>query len=280
MALALAIVTMTALPAAAGTEGDVITNVLVHKIGEAEIKRYDIRSGDEILVHQKDVIEFPYASGNQILFLIDGDHLVIQFPGGLGFLTLLNFQKYLTDPDTAAHIEWGLGGKTVASVEDVFSQLSPAAGGTEGLAGIVPEAGEVTAGGSRDAANTFGDPQFGTPFPPNIFDPGPQARTAPPLPEEDEPIILIDDLPAPTAKSGSDDRGSGDGGSDAGGNGDGGGKGGGGGGGGGGDEGGPGPGVGHESGKSNSGRGNGPEPDAGHDDHDPGNSEGRNRGRD
>jgi hypothetical protein len=50
--------------------------------------------------------------------------------------------------------------------------------------------------------------------------------------------------------------------------------------GGGGGGGGPDPGVGHESGKSNSGSGNGPEPDAGHDDHDPGNSEGRNNGRD
>ncbi len=191
MALALAIVTITALPAA-GAEGDVITNVLIHKLGETEIKRYDIRSGDEILVHKNEVIEFPYAGGDQILFLIDGDHLVIQFPGELGFLTLLNFQKYLTDPDTAAHIEWGLGGKTVVSVEDVFSQLSPAAGGTEGMAGIVPEAGEVTAGSSRDAANTFGDPQFGTPFDLNVFDPGPQARSAPGLPA-DEPFIPPDE---------------------------------------------------------------------------------------
>ena len=104
----------------------------------------------EILVHQKDVIEFPYASGDQMLFLIDGDHLVIQFPGELGFLTLLNFQKYLTDPDTAAHIEWGLGGKTIASVEDVLSQLAPAAGLTE----LTPEAGELTAGERSSATDT------------------------------------------------------------------------------------------------------------------------------
>jgi hypothetical protein len=39
---------------------------------------------------------------------------VIKFPGELGFLTLLNFQKYLLDPETAARLEWGLGGNNIA----------------------------------------------------------------------------------------------------------------------------------------------------------------------
>ena len=39
--------------------------------------------------------------------LIENDFRLIAFPGELGFLTLLNFQRYLTDPDTAAHIDWG-----------------------------------------------------------------------------------------------------------------------------------------------------------------------------
>ena len=184
-----------AMAPAAGGEGDVITKVLVHTIGKDDIKSYEIVSGDEILVQQKEIIEFPFVSGDQMLFLIDGDHLIIQFPGELGFLTLLNFQKYLIDPDTAAHIEWGLGGKDVAAVEDVLSQLSPAAGGAEGLAALTPEAGEVTAGGSRAAANTFGDDQFATAFPLNDSFAGPQARTAPPLPEPDPLIIVAEDPP-------------------------------------------------------------------------------------
>ncbi len=163
-----------AAQASAGVAGGgVIAYVLIHPIGETgepDVRRYDIESGDEIRVYAKQIIEFPFTIGDQMRFIVDGDHLVVQFPGELGFLTLLDFQKYLLDPETAAHLEWGLGGNTIASVEDVRAQLAPA--GAEALSPSPLEAGVPTAGSGRDAAHTFGDPLFATLFALTQFEPG------------------------------------------------------------------------------------------------------------
>ena len=97
------------------------------------------------------------------------------------------------DEAVSQALEQGVAPEAGPPTGDAPGELETVEAVTEALiepTGIMPEAGEVTAGGSRDAANTFGDPQFGTPFDLNVFGPGPQERTAPPLPVEDTFLFL------------------------------------------------------------------------------------------